>query len=643
MKPFCSTLTTFTAACLLALLPLATTAASCAQLTARAAPEEPAPVTEYLIRLPERQAHRVHVEMRLAELDGESVEVAMPVWTPGSYLVREYSRHLLDFEASAPDGTALGAHKVSKNTWRVELQGAAEVVIRYQLYANELSVRTNHVDAEHAFLSPAATFLRVREREHAPYHVRVETPDDWEVYTGLRQEGSGVDAVWIADDFDTLVDSPLEIGPHREEQFEVNGVPHRLVVAGDGAVDTESLAADVQRVSAEVASVFGNMPFDDYTVLLLLTDGQGGGLEHKNSNVSMVSRFAFTDDDRYRSLISLLAHEYFHAWNVKRFRPAVLGPFDFDAENYTGDLWTAEGITSYYDDLTTLRAGFAENVGKYLDARANAFRAEAERPGSTRMSLLESSFDAWIKLYRPDENSTNSSISYYSKGALVCLMLDLRMRRLSDGRVGLRDALRLGWERYTEQGVGFPEGGVEQLVAEVLGEPLTGFFDDYLRGTAPLEPNDDLAWVGLRLVKDPSGKNRKLPRDDDDVPLEAWLGLNTTDADGLVRVTSVIEGSPAYVAGVNHDDVILALDELRVTPGNFQDRLDRLAGARSIELTLYRGQRLRRIFVDPEYRQVLDWKIKPLEEVDDAMRARFLEWTNWDHPTVEGGGYRDAP
>ncbi|GJM20959.1 MAG: peptidase M61 [Planctomycetota bacterium] len=603
--------------------------------------QESASVTEYLIRLPDRQAHRVHVRLQVSDLEGDTVNVSMPVWTPGSYLVREYSRHVLDFAASTPDGAPLAASKTAKNTWEVQLNGAHELVVDYQLYANELSVRTNHVNAEHAFLSPAATFLRVPERDDQPLSVRVETPEDWEVYTELRQRGEGANASWYAADYDTLVDAPFEIGPHREERFEVNGVPHRLVIAGEGVVDTERLATDLQRVSEEVATIFGNMPFDDYTVILVLTDGQGGGLEHKNSNVSMVSRWAFTDDDRYRGLIELLAHEYFHAWNVKRFRPAALGPFDYDAENYTGDLWTAEGITSYFDELSTLRAGFG-NVNKYFESRAKAFRNESERPGSGRMSLLESSFDAWIKLYRPDENSTNSAISYYSKGALVCLMLDLRMQRLSEGRVSLRDALRLGWERYTERGVGFPEGAVEQLVNEVVGQPLDAFFDAYVQGTAPLNPNEDLAWVGIELVKTPAENTRKLPLDEHGQPLEAWLGIQTAEADGLVRIASVIEGSPAFSAGLNHDDLILALDDLRVTPSTYQDRLDRLAGQRSIKVTLYRGQRMQQLFVDPEHRPLLDWKIQALDEVDAATQERFAQWTLWDHPSVENGGHRGA-
>lgn len=586
------------------------------------------PMIHYHVRLPERQAHRVHVEMTLPAAGGEPLEIALPVWSPGSYLVREYARHVVELAAHDGAGRSLRAEKLDKNTWRLFPDGAEQVVVAYELYANERSVRTNEVNSDHAFLQPPATFFRHGPLEDRPHRVTVEAPDGWGVFTSLAARDGG----WQAADYDELADSPLEIGPHEVVSFSVRDVPHRMVLAGDHDLDVDQLREDVTRLCEEVATVFDLMPFPDYTFLFLILDEGGGGLEHRNSSVCMTSRWGLARKGRYRRFLSLVAHEYFHAWNVKRFRPEALGPFDYDTENYTTDLWVAEGITSYLDDLMTLRAGFADSVDDYLGARANAWRTEAERFGARRMSLARSSLDAWIKLYRPDENSENTTVSYYSKGALVALQLDLRIRRLTGGERRLHDALRLGWERFTARGVGFPAGEVERLAAEVAGADLSDFFADTVHGTAPLEPNEDLAWVGLELIVEPgSTGQRDLPSDDDGNALEPTLGLTTRSRNGLVTVDRVTEDGPAFRAGLNHDDVLLALNDLKVTPDTLRDRLDRCGGD-PIEVTFWRGQRLRRVTVEPRLEPVLAWSLKPVAEPSPEQARAFEDWTGWPHP-----------
>ena len=586
-------------------------------------------VIRYTVSLPERQAHRVSVRMSLEGLSGDTLELAMPVWTPGSYLVREYARHVLSLDARTADGRELLVDKPSKDAWRVYTGGAGSVTVRYELYANEVSVRTSHVTSDHAYLQPAATFLRHAPSADAPLRVELEAPEGWAVFTGLRPEDGG----FLADDYDQLVDCPIEVGPHDEIAFEVHGVPHRLVLAGRAELDHDALRDDVARLCTEVAAVFGNMPFDDYTFIISLVDNGGGGLEHMNSSVCMTNRWSIAEPDRYRRFLALVAHEYFHAWNVKRFRPAALGPFDYSRENYTPDLWVAEGITSYYDDLCTLRAGFAEKVGAYLADRANAFRTELDRPGAARMSLAQASRDAWIKHYRPDENSPNAAVSYYTKGALVALMLDLRLRRLSGGARSLADVLRLGWERYTARGVGFPPGAFEALTSELADADLAGFFDDYVRGTRPLEPDVDLAWVGLQLLVEPQDTPRPLPRDEQGFALEPWLGISTRGADGLARIDLVREDGPAFQAGLNHDDVLLAVDAMRVDPDSLQDRLDR-TGGQPVTLTFWRGQELRTLTLQPESRRLERWSLASVDNPSPEQLAAFHAWCGWDHPAT---------
>jgi predicted metalloprotease with PDZ domain len=607
-------------------------------------PPEPQPLPpeadmlRYSITLPERQAHRVHVQLSLTDAPAGGFTLAMPVWTPGSYLVREYSRHVLDHAARDDRGAALPVEKLDKNSWRVDTRGARTVHVDYVLYANERSVRTSHVDDRHAFLSSAATFLFVRGREQGGHRVSVEAPAGWGVFTGLPRDGDG----WLAPDYDTLVDCPIEVGPHRVLTFEERGVPFRIVLAGEGQLDEAALQRDAQKVVAEVASIFGIMPFDDYTFIIPLVDGGGGGLEHRNSSVCVAARWTLHQKKEYRALLELIAHEFFHAWNVKRFRPAALGPFDYDRENYTRDLWVAEGITSYYDLHSLARAGFCDKPSDYLDVLAGGFREIAELPGARRMSLARASHDAWIKYYRPDENSRNASVSYYTKGGLVALLLDLRIRRTSGGARTLADALRLGWKEYTEVGAGFPEGAMQDLASRTAGADLGDFFARHVEGTAPLQPDDDLAFIGLQLVQKPAASERSLARDAEGFLLAPDLGITVADEGGMCRITAVLEDGPAYAAGLNAHDLLLAVNGMRCSAATLADRLDRTRGE-AVELALFRGQELRRVQLRPRLLRLADWKLLPVEAPTDAQRAAFRTWCGMDFPAAAPAQAPAAP
>ncbi|MGQ0554094.1 MAG: M61 family metallopeptidase [Planctomycetota bacterium] len=587
----------------------------------------------YHVTLPQAQAHRAHVRMTVLDAPAGELLLAMPVWTPGSYLVRDFSRHVLDLTAQDERGAALAVSKLDKNTWRVATKTAGPVHVDYVLYGNERSVRTNHIDDRHAFLSPAATFLFVRGRQAEAHAVSISAPAGWEVFTGLPQDAS----TWLAADYDTLVDCPIEVGPHRVLSFVHEDVPFRIVLAGEGVLNEQALCDDVATIVDEVGRIFGQIPFSDYTFLFTLVDSGGGGLEHLNSSVCMVSRWALAKKKEYRDFLELVAHEYFHAWNVKRFRPAALGPFDYDRENYTRDLWVAEGITSYYDELSIVRARFVDKVQDYLDERAKAFQELAELPGARRMSLSRASHDAWIKYYRPDENSRNSSVSYYTKGALVALLLDLRLQRLTDGKVNLATLLREGWSRWTVDGQGFPEGALGQLASELSGSDLRPFFDDFVDGTAPLPLDQDLAFVGLRLKVEPvPAADRPLPLDEAGFALAPWLGLVTADDGGLCKITAVLEDSPAFQAGLNVDDLLLGVGGHRVNSATLQERLD-LLGAKPLEVSFYRGQSLRRVTVTPAPKRLEKWSFAPVEQASAQQRAAFQAWTGWDWP------WPDAP
>ncbi|NTV64437.1 MAG: M61 family metallopeptidase, partial [Oscillochloris sp.] len=424
----------------------------------------------YTISMPEPHSHLFHVEVAVDVLTTPSLELRLPAWTPGSYMIRDYARHVQEFTALGPDGSVLPWHKTAKDAWQVETGSLAQVLVRYKVYAYELTVRTSYLDASHGYFNPATLCLYVPGRTNEPLGVQVVLPVGWRVSTALERgpEGRGSE-VFVAQDYDELVDSPFECGTQRVLSFTVGEVPHELAIYGYGNEDEARLLADTRRIVEAQRDMFDGLPYPHYLFILHLTDGRGGGLEHRNSVTNMVDRWTFQPERSYERYLSLTSHELFHVWNVKRLRPAVLGPFDYRRENYTRLLWFVEGVTSYYDELLLVRAGLMKPE-RFLDKLADEILALQGQPGRHLQTLEESSFDAWVKFYRPDENSANTSISYYLKGSLVCLLLDMAIRRHTAGERSLDDVIRELYGRYPISGPGIPEqGGVLAAVEMVAG------------------------------------------------------------------------------------------------------------------------------------------------------------------------------
>jgi predicted metalloprotease with PDZ domain len=534
----------------------------------------------YTVSMPAPHSHLFHVSVALDGLVGPHVDLVLPAWTPGSYMVREYARHVQGFGAQAEGAGELPWRKLAKDTWRVETGGAERITVGYQVYANDLTVRTSHLDGTHGYFNGATLFVYAPGRTDEPLRLVVEPPAGWQVTTGLDPDGGPHS--FRADDYDHLVDSPVECGTHRLLSFAVDGVPHRIAIWGRGNEDEARLVADTRRIVEVQRDFFGGLPYRHYTFILHLTDGKGGGLEHRNSVTNMLDRWTFRPERSYERYLSLTSHELFHVWNVKRLRPAPLGPFDYQRENYTRLLWLMEGGTSYYDDLLLARAGLL-TPERYLEKLAADIVTLQSQPGRLLQSVEQSSFDAWIKLYRPDENSANSSISYYLKGALVCLLLDMAIRARTGGERSLDDVLRHLFARYPIDGPGIPEdGGALAAVEEVAGAQggaFRDFFRRYIAGTEELDYAAGLAAVGLEPVWRRSGP-------------EAWLGLSLKRQGERTLVAAARADGPAYAAGVYAEDELLALDGARVNEERLNARLAERAPGDTVRLALFRGDTL---------------------------------------------------
>jgi predicted metalloprotease with PDZ domain len=587
----------------------------------------------YRLSLPAPQTHHFELEARLAR-PGPTAELCFPVWTPGSYLVREHARHVEGLRAEDGHGRPLPLRRLDKHRVAIDAGDAAEAVLRWRAYANELSVRTCHLDGTHGYVNGAALFPYAAGRLAEPCTLEVAAPEGWEVATALP----GGPSLFTARDFDELADSPLEIGRHRLLRFEAAGKPHDLAVWGRAHWDEGRFVADVRRIVEGFAAMFGGLPYERYVFIVHLVDRRKGGLEHAASTTLSIGRTGFFPRDAYEETLALVAHEFFHVWNVKRLRPAAFTPYDYAREQYTRLLWWFEGVTSYYDGLALVRAGIVE-PRKYLRTLGQAFTALARTPGAAKVSVEEASFLTWVKQYRPDENSGNSAVSYYLKGELVALALDLALRRAG----GSLDALvRTLLARHGQEGhgSGLPEDGVERAAAEVMGEGAAhAFFDRWVRGVEPLEPG--LEAVGLRLQRraatgfddrggtpaPENGKGGGKPEASE----AGWLGAELSAGPKLL-VQSVKQGSPAWAAGLQAEDELVAEDGLRVDRASLWDRLCQEGPAGRLRLTIFRRDELLEVDVPlASAPQDAVW-VEPIPDAPSDARAAFQAWCGATFP-----------
>jgi len=555
-------------------------------------------MNEYLFSIPQPEARRIEVTISVPARGAHALDVRMPVWTPGSYLVREHQRHVDGLRAFDGDHE-VGVAKVDKNTWRIRTEGAQTVRIAYRLHCFELTVRTNHVDATHAFLNPSAAAVFVVGREDEPCSVRLQMPQGWRAWVALPfTEGA-----YRARDYDELADSPFELGSegsHQSYSFTAQGVPHELVVWGRGDFEARRVIPDIQKIIDAEAAIFGGLPYSDrYLFILHLGDKARGGLEHRRSSALLVPRFSFVQKAPYEEFLLLVAHEFFHLWNVKRLRPAAFTPYDWTRENHTRLLWAMEGLTSTYETLALRRAGLL-TPQRFLEIWAERVTQLLRTPGRLRTSLSQASFDAWIKHYRPDESTQNTTVSYYLKGSIVGFLLDLELRRRSGGAKSLDDLVRVLLEKHGLP-PGLPEDGVEKAAIELIQDgSLHEWFQRAVDGTQELPLDEALAAVGLKAILRPAaGADDKGAALADappaaEPPQRGWLGATLREKGGALEVVSVAEGSPAQTSGLAAGDELAALDGFRA---DLKSRLARAQPGQTVRLSLFRMEELMEVAV----------------------------------------------
>lgn len=565
----------------------------------------------YTLAMPEPHTHYFEVEVELTGARKNYIDYKMPVWAPGSYLVREFAKNVEGFAATDKAGKALRAEKINKNTWRVYSNKADAVRVKYKVYAFEMSVRTSFLDASHGYVNGTSVFMYPDGYENESGSLVIKPFQEWKkVSTGLKNTGG---YTYTFPNYDVLVDSPLEIGNHEVLTFEAGGVPHEVAMYGEANYQPKQLLADMKKVAEECISLMGELPVDRYVFIVHNLHKGGGGLEHLNSTTLQTSRWNYGTEQGYTGFMGLVAHEYFHLWNVKRLRPAPLGPFDYDKENYTRLLWVSEGITSYYDDLITQRAGLM-SPQRYLDVVAGSINSVENTPGNQVQTVSESSFDAWIKYYRRNENTNNAEVSYYTKGGVLGQLLNMEIMKSTKGEKSLDDVMRYMYERYYKKlNRGFTEQEFKEALERFAGKKLDAFFNDYVNGTKSPDYNSYFEAAGLRLVDQNEG-----------VMNMNW-GATTAMENGKMMIKSVFRGSSAWEGGLNVNDELIAIDGYRVE-GDIKPFISGRTIGEKLPVTVSRDGRL----VNLEVPVVQDKSVRyRLEKVQNPTALQQKIYNKW--------------
>jgi predicted metalloprotease with PDZ domain len=566
----------------------------------------------FTLSMEQPHTHYYHVVFHCQGLQGETHDFKMPAWTPGYYRIMDYAQNVLNFRAADGAGNPLEWEKTAKNIWHVKSGNVSSIKVSYEVYAFRQSVAESFLDDTRAFISPAGVFMHVSGLLGHPVTVTFRPNDAAsKISTGLdRVEGQS--NTFSAPDFDILYDCPILIGNHEILRFEVKGIPHVIAAENLGDFDREKFVADIKKVAEESVMLIGEIPFKHYTFIMM--ESGRGGLEHLNSMAVFYSPSSLNDPTSYKRWLSFVAHEYFHLYNVKRIRPIALGPFDYDKENYTNMLWVSEGFTVYYEYVILRSTGlltrdeFFDRVSKFISAYEN-------RPGRLFQSATESSFDTWMKYFSRNENSANTTISYYDKGAALGILLDLKIRHETKNKRSLDHVMRtLYWKYYKKKNRGFTDQEFREECENAAGTPLSEIFDVYASTVEDIDYPKYFSYAGLDIDVTP----RELP--------SVFLGAVTRVQDGNLVISSVEWDSPAWHGGLSAQDEILALDGIRATSSILDRILDSKKPGDKLRILISRRNQTREVEVALGKKTERSFKISLMSNPTPLQSLILEDW-----------------
>lgn len=590
-------------------------------MQSRAVADDNAAEVRHTLSFPDKHNQYVRVRSEFETVAGP-VDLRMAAWSPGSYLIRDFSANLERIVATGPAGQRLDTFKVSKNRWRVDVPEAGQLTIEYDVWAGRINVAESWVEASKALLNGSGLFLYNQQTRNIPHTVQVVMPSDWaSIHTSLIRQGD--EPRFVARDYDELVDSPFLLGNTVEVPFETAGGSYALVLSEENRFwDSQRSAMDLAKIVETQQAFWGIRPFDRKYLFLNVFMEKFGGLEHDHSTVMMCGHWQMRSREDYIKWLGLASHEFFHSWNVRRMRPRALAEYDYQKEVYTRELWLAEGLTSYYDNLLLFRAGLIE-VGEYFDLMAEEIRNYETTPGREVRSAELASFDTWIKHYKPDSNKLNNTISYYRKGALIGFVTDMELRSETDNRSSLDDVMRMMYSRYgASAGAGYPPGAFEDIVEEIGGRELRARVEAMLKTTADPDIDGALDWFGLALQRSPVAPT------DEQAP--AGMGVGWTVSGTSLLAEHVLLGYSGAEAGILPGDELLAIDGFRVMPADFSKLLTKLLPGDRVELTLARQGRLLTVPLTVGTEIPVRYVIVTRKDLKNREKRRLEAWLGAD-------------
>ncbi len=595
---------------------------------------------QYTVYLFNPHAHTFKVTLEISKPDINGQVLSLPDWIPGSYMIRDFARNITTIRAHS-NGKPVKLLKLDKSNWQAETV-TTPLILEYEVYAWDLSVRSAHFDMSHAFFNGTSLFLMPHGFENKPPIIKIEQPEEnkysnWKVTTSLKaidtnKSGFGT---YHANDYDDLIDHPVEIGTHSEFDFSVENTPHKMAFTGIHRASEERLKQDIFKICQTHCTMFGELPKIDKYVFLTMVTGDGyGGLEHRSSTSLMCARGDLPldthpdePDENYRNFLGLCSHEYFHTWNIKRIKPEIFMPYNLSGESYTRQLWAFEGITSYYDELALIRSKVI-SLDSYLELIGQTITRVLRGKGRFNQSIAESSFDTWTKFYKQDESAPNTIVSYYAKGALLALCLDLTIRKETANSQSLDDVMRYLWLNYGKKLCGVPEGKIEKIASDIAGTDLNEFFKQYLYGVKELPLAGLLAEAGitynLRATTSVEDKGGKAVKKNQTNPVST--GARFSENSLGVKIIQVFKNESAEQAGLSAGDIIIAIDDLQVKKSNIDTIINSYAAGQEITLHAFRRDELKVFNLRLKAAELTTCYLQVTDKISSTQQEKQEKW-----------------
>lgn len=568
----------------------------------------------YKIGWSQPNSHLLEITMRIADLQANSVDVSIPAWRPGRYVIQNYAKNVIDFAAFDEQGRRLQFRKLDKGTWRIDKEPSLDIVVRYTYYARHLDGGSSYLDDSEAYINPITCLMYVPGKERLPVSLALEKPADWRIATALEfEDGKGA---FVSENYHELVDGPILASPSfKLLTFEESGATYEIALQGKANYKEEQLIDDIRKIVAEQTEIMQDVPFKRYLFMYhLLPYRFGHGVEHKNSTSIVLGPTDFDDEKFYQGFLSVTAHEFFHAWNVERIRPEAIYSPDYSKENYTTTMWIYEGMTSYYGNLALVRTHLMKKK-KYFENWAKTLKSFQNTYGRKVMSVDRVSWDSWTKSM--GNAPPNTYYSFYTKGNILGMLLDLEIRRRTKNKRSLDHVLRYLCQEYAQKNRGVPEDGLERAVGKIAGSSFETFFGDYVHGTEEIDYNRYLQQAGLEL----------LTKHDEKGP-GVYLGISTAGDEKETRIGNVTPESPAFEAGLDINDVLLAIDGRRANKSNLNLLLKEYTAGDTIRVTVFRRDELRHLEVVLAAALPDKYEIKEIEAPTELQVEIKKSWLN---------------